>query len=652
MFVILERNTRTVVTDTCRFTSLICRSLLPGFLAAGILFFMFSRCANQGMPTGGPKDSIPPLLLQSIPPMRGLQFHDKEVRLTFNEFITSDAVPEALVVSPPLTKRPSIRTKSKSLIVAFNEELKPGVTYSLDFKNSVTDFNEQNPYPGLRMLFSTGDVIDTLRVAGMVKNAGNLEPREKITVMLYGNPDDTAVMRSQPDYIARTDARGLFLFDNIKPGSYRLYAIDDANNNLRYDTGAEDFAFADSLVIPSALFEADPDTLVAGADSLLILGHTRFFPDPFYLRLFTEEMYEQYLDKSVRDTRYKLTFVFNEPVSDTFNIRLPSLESGTGYLTEANPETDSLTVWITDTLTARNDTLELIVEYYQRDSLKRQYLQQDTLNLLFADRERADTRRRKKEDEAPGVMQFQFTDNLKPAGFDLNLPVLVQAPEPVKAFDFSAIRLTLADDTTRTPLKIQVSADTTRYRTYRIAHAWEPNTAYQLSIDSAACENIYGITSQAFSKKFTTREEDYYGRILLNITRADYPMIIQLLDNSSDERIIKTAPVQKTGTVTFDYLPPDKYRVKVIFDRNGNDIWDAGDFQSRRQPERVAYLPEIIKVRSNWDNSYEWDLKPDPTFRKILVDKEEEELRLKKMKEQKAAEQEEEPPFEDFNIMP
>ncbi|HNX80309.1 MAG TPA: Ig-like domain-containing protein, partial [Prolixibacteraceae bacterium] len=106
---------------------------------------IFSRCANQGMPTGGPKDTIPPLLTDMTPPLRGLNYTGKDVRITFNEYIVPDAVSEELVISPPLEKRPVIRTKSKTLIVGFNEELKPDVTYSLDFKNSVTNKNENNP---------------------------------------------------------------------------------------------------------------------------------------------------------------------------------------------------------------------------------------------------------------------------------------------------------------------------------------------------------------------------------------------------------------------------------------------------------------------------------------------------------------------------
>lgn len=607
---------------------------IPLFLILSVTgVITLNRCANQGMPTGGPKDSIPPVLVETSPAMRSRNFAGKEVRLTFNEYVISDAVSEELVVSPPLTKRPNIRTKSKTLIVSFNENLKPESTYSLDFKNSVADNNENNPFLGLRMLFSTGSDLDTMRVAGMVKDAFNLEPKEKTLVMLYSNLHDTAVFRSNPDYIARTNSKGLFLFDNLKKGKYHLFALNDANNNYRYDMGAEEFAFADSLVVPSAEYQAEPDTLAVGADSLLILGHTLFKPDPFYLRTFTEKIFEQYLNKSIRESRHKFTLVFTETVKDTFQIRLFD-NSKDWYILENNPEMDSLTFWVTDSLVFKRDTMKLEVAFNQIDSLQHRFIKKDTLHLIYTEKERTDTRRRKKDEGSPEIMQFAFSDNIKQLGFDLNSPILLESPEPVKHFDLSAIKVYETDDSVKTELKISVKKDSVLWRTYRIDFPWESGTDYLLEIDSAACENIYGITSQKVKKQFVSQKEDYYGRIILNLTSVESPLVIHLCDNSKDEKVLRTLNMEKNGKAVFDYLSPGKYKVKIIFDRNGNHLWDAGTFSGKIQPERVAYLPEIIKVRSNWDNSFDWDLRPDPTYKKVLIDKEEEELKLKKLKEQ------------------
>lgn len=621
-------------------------SFLLIFIAMILAQGFYTSCANQGMPTGGPKDSIPPVLIETIPAIQGLNFTGNEVRLTFNEFIIADAISEELVVSPPLQKRPSVRTRSRSLIVAFNEELKPDVTYSLDFKNAVVDNNERNPYKNLRLTFSTGQRIDTLRVAGVVKNSFTLDPADKIVVMLHSDLNDTAVVKKIPDYIARTDPKGLYFFDNIKAGTYRLFALNDANSNLMYDPGAEEIGFADSIIVPSAVFQSEPDTLVSGADSMLIAGNTLFYPQPQYLRIFTEEFFDQYIIRSGRENRHKMQIIFNEPVSDTLGMRLLDRSETDWYILENNQKMDSLVLWIADTLIASIDTLRLELTFNQLDSLKQSFIARDTISLIYSDKSRPEPRRRgRDDDEKPEIVQFTLFDNIKPNGFDLNIPIWITVPEPVKSFDVSALRLIEAEDLTDSPLPVKISADTTKWRTWKIDYPWDPNTAYILEIDSAAVENIYGITNLKFKKQFTTQKDDFYGSIILHLTSVECPLIVQLLDNSKDEKIIRTLHTSGNGTLTFNYLAPEKYKVKVIYDENNNGKWDTGSLRLGVQPERIAYLPEIVKVRSNWDSEFQWDLQPDPTFKKELIDKEELELQLKKQLEEqkKLQDQEREP---------
>ncbi|NCB08867.1 MAG: hypothetical protein EOM73_11960, partial [Bacteroidia bacterium] len=337
---------------------------IPYFFVGGLIWIIIiSSCANQGMPTGGPLDTIPPVLVGTQPNYKTLNYKGNEVRLTFNEYIIPDKVSELLVVSPPLTKRPTILTKSKTLIVQFNEVLRDSTTYSLDFKDAVVDNNERNPFGNLRFSFSTGDIFDSLRVAGRVINAFNLEPVENALIMLHKNLHDSAVYRLLPDYIGKTDKNGLFMIDNIAPGKYNIFSINDANSDLKYNEGLEEIAFADTLVVPSARFLEERDTLVHGVDSMLILGQTQFFPEPFYLRHFQEDFFDQFLDSHKRETRYKCSFVFNEPVADTFGIKLLNADATDWYLMEPNQKMDSVVVWLTDTLVAKMDTLQMELAY-------------------------------------------------------------------------------------------------------------------------------------------------------------------------------------------------------------------------------------------------------------------------------------------------
>ncbi|HLN73992.1 MAG TPA: Ig-like domain-containing protein, partial [Prolixibacteraceae bacterium] len=184
-----------------------------GLVAIACFFYLIftTSCANQGMPTGGVKDTIPPVLLRTDPSLRSTNFKGSGLRFTFDEFIISDEISEKLVISPPMKKKPLVKMKGKTLILEFQEGLKKESTYSLDFKDAVVDNNEKNPIKDFRFSFSTGATFDSLRVAGYVKDALSQEPVDKVLVMLYRTKDYKAFTDSIPDYIGTTNKEGLFM---------------------------------------------------------------------------------------------------------------------------------------------------------------------------------------------------------------------------------------------------------------------------------------------------------------------------------------------------------------------------------------------------------------------------------------------------------
>ena len=625
------------------------RGKIPIIIVAAFAWVVIiSSCANTGFPSGGPKDTIPPVLEGTNPEFASTNFKGNEVRFTFNEYINIQSVSENLVVSPPLRRRPIVRTKSKTLIVRFDEDLKDSTTYSLDFKNSITDNNEDNPYKNMRFSFSTGPAYDSLRIAGRVMDAFNMELKEKELVMLYRNLDDSAVYKVQPDYIAKTDKNGIFLIDNIAPGSYHLFAVNDANNNLRYDEGAEKMAFVDSILVPSAEYVEELDTLISGVDSFLVYGHTKFYPEPFYLRQSTENIYDQYLKSSERETRNKCIFVFNESVNDTFSINLVNYVQApkNWYQLEYDQNVDSLIVWFADTTIVKMDTLQMEITYFQKDSSNQFYLQKDTLNMNFTDKVKNVSNRRDKSEEEDDnkpkpILPFDW-QLINTSTLELDQDIDIASPEPIKYFDSTMVLVFQSDDTLKTPLNYNITKDTVAWRTYNISYNWEPDTKYTLVVDSAACVNIYGVTSKKLTKNFTTRKDDYYGSVKLNLTGVEMPMIVQLLENNSKEKVLYEKSIKKDGSVLFEYLKPGKLKVKVIYDKNDNGIWDTGSYKDKTQPERVAYVNFVHKVRSNFDEEISWDVKPDPTFVKNVRDLEEEEKQRKAAEEKARKEKEEE----------
>ena len=236
------------------------------FLAiAGLLVV---ACASIGSPDGGPYDETPPLFLGSTPEPFALNVKDKRVVLEFDEFIKIEKAAEKVVISPPQLTQPEIKTSGKKIVVALDDSLKSNTTYSIDFSDAIVDYNEGNPLGNFAFLFSTGSQIDTLAVSGTVLDASNLEPIKGILVGLHSDLSDSAFITKPFDRVSRTDADGRFTICGIAPGRYRAYALQDVNQNFKFDQKNEMIAFLDSLVVPYTEIRMHQDT--TWIDSLTI----------------------------------------------------------------------------------------------------------------------------------------------------------------------------------------------------------------------------------------------------------------------------------------------------------------------------------------------------------------------------------------------
>lgn len=606
-------------------------SLFFGVLVFYLVFY--TSCANQGMPTGGDQDTIPPVVVKTIPALRGTNFSGSDLRFTFDEYIVSDEISEKLVISPPMKKKPIVKMKGKTLIIEFAEPQRPETTYSLDFKDAVADNNEKNPIDDFRFSYSTGSSFDSLRVTGYVKNALTQEPVEKALVLLHRMMDYSVFIDSIPDYIGTTNKEGLFLIDNIAQGNYRLYAVLDADNSLTYNQNGETIAFADSIIIPSAKFVAENDTIVEGADTLVVSGHIDYSPAPQYLMMFEEEKFDQYLDSYKRNQGNKCDFFFAESLSDSFRINLinPITTNEWKYI-ESNLKKDSITVWVTDTLISNNDSLLFELQYEVLDSLSQLVVKRDTIEMIYAAPKAPKQKKKKNEEEE--IPTIVLADNINSSGHDLYQKISIEAPEPLASFDTSMIRLYSLIDTVKTEIPIVVEKDTNSIRKYYIEHLWEANSNYLLLVDSAAARNLQGDPSLKIDRKFKTQKEDYYGKIILTISNLSGAALVQLLANDKDERVIQKIQILEDGKIEFPYLKPEKYKIRIILDSNENGKWDTGFLAENIQPERVIYYPKIIKVRSNFEIVESIQIDYDPSNKKELIDEELEKEKARKKEQE------------------
>ena len=593
----------------------------------------------MGMPSGGAKDTIPPVVVQSIPRANQTNFKGDQVRLYFDEFVAPEKLSEKFVISPPIEKRPIFRTKGKSLIVDLNgAKLKDSTTYSLDFKDAIVDNNEKNALKNYRLAFSTGPVLDTLRVVGFVLNSFNLEPSEGTYVMLYKNLSDTAVTTTKPDYIAKTDANGFFAVTNLPKATYHVYAVTDNDNNMMLSSTAEPVAFLDSTVTPSAKYSPHRDTTVVGMDTLLVFGKTRFYPNPLYMLQFEQPFFNLRLDNEQRPTRKYIDLAFTQSVKDTFDIQLLNYHpKGNWKYVEHSANDDSLRIWLTDSMVYKKDTLQFRLTYEQQDSTGAKYAYNDTIRMFFSDvptdkkKGRRDRKKIEKKNE-----NINLSVMTRANGFDVYRNITVESPEPVKNMDTTMIHLFVKQDTVFNPINFKILPDSVTKRRFYIHYPWDYKTTYRLKIDSAAVTTIYGAVSDSTENTFVTQEEEHYGKIILAVKNVTVPTIVQLLKDDDKEEVLREKTIYKDGTLEFPFLEPQKYMIKVIFDRNNNGKWDTGDLQAHRQPEEVLYYPEVQKVRSNWDvNVPTWQLPAQPVYKKEIIDKEKQEEDAKKKKKER-----------------
>jgi hypothetical protein len=645
------------------------KKLLAILVFAYTAYIVFTTsCANPGMPTGGDKDTIPPVVLKTVPELNTINYKGNSVSLTFNEFIISDEVSTKLLVSPPLAKKPVVRTKSKTLTIELGDSLMQDVTYTLDFRDAIADNNEKNPLENFRFAFSTGPEIDTLMVGGYVLNAENMEPIEEAIVLLYDETDSVSSFRKKiPKYIASANKEGFYTFTNIKAGKYRLFALEDADNSLTYNQPGERIAFYDSLVVPvypgvSGTIDLDSmyiaelaDSLKTEVDSLVreqkansrkvdidsLFSSEMIIPGdldadslkpgrqaktttmvPHYLLMFKEITFENFLDNYTRDQRDLVKLYFSNSVTDSFSVNLispqPSLADWS-YI-EQNATRDSISLWINDTLVSKTDTMRLQINYETLDTVEHRTLTTDTLDLVYSEPVQRE-RKRKGRDETPVIKNFSFRMNAKD-GFDQYVPLVIESPQPLDIFDFSKVHVYQVIDSLEEVIPVKVEQDSILKRKFEIRYPWEFEGSYRLEIDSAAAKTFTGEPSAPVDQKFKIQKEDFYGKIVLNITQVPGNCIVQLLKNTEAEEVLKQAMLKENGVVTLPFVKPEKYKLRLIVDRNQNGLWDTGDLDEWQQPERVVYYSKILKIKSNFVIKENWILPKDLQPKKELIDEE------------------------------
>ena len=602
-----------------------------------------TSCARMGSPDGGWYDDTPPRVVSATPADGGVNVRAQKVTINFNEYIKLEDAQNTVIVSPPQLEMADIKASGKRVIVELKDTLKDNTTYTIDFSDAISDNNEGNPMGNYTYSFSTGDHIDTREVSGYCLNAENLEPIKGILVGLYKSPSspdslnghspDSSFFRTQPMMrVSRTNGNGQFTIKGVAPGSYVVYALQDTDGDFVYSQKSEMIGYSNDSIVPTSKPDTRQDTIwrdTLHIHNIVRKPYTHFLPDDVTLLCFQEPLTDRFLVKTERQSPQKLSFYFSYGHDSLPDIEGLNFNSDSAFVVDATEKRDTVHLWLRDTMLVNQDTLHMALKYYKTDTLGVLQLQRDTIDMVSKI-----SYERRQKDKLKEIEQWEKTqerkkkrgldyDSIMPTPFmkfkinasnaiDPNQVITLDMPEPLVHCDTAAVHLYVQIDSVwyrspytfrqRTPLAYELTAD------------WQLETEYSLEIDSAAFKGIYGQWTDKTKMGFKVKSEDDYSTLTVNISgmaRGD-SVVVQLIDNG--DKVQRQQLADGDGTVEFIYLKPATYYLRAFIDRNGNGVWDTGNYDMDRQAEAVYYFNEEIECKAKWDNTRHWNLNALPRY--------------------------------------
>ncbi|MBQ4017993.1 MAG: Ig-like domain-containing protein [Paludibacteraceae bacterium] len=554
-------------------------------LLAGVLI----GCANRGVgPQGGPKDSIPPMPLFSEPEISSVNFTGNRIEVTFDEYIQLDNIASNLLMSPPQQNPPDVKARGKKLLVLFKDSLRENTTYTIDFGAAVCDYHEKVPLRGFSFCFATGPEIDTLEYFGRVYDAATLNPIPGVLVGIHNDLSDTAFVKHPFLRIAKTDSTGYFRIGNIHPGTYRLYAVDDISRDYRLTIG-EAYAFASEPIVVSVPVDSSSNQLSAISDQ-----------SSAPLLLFKEELQKLYLQRTLREQQHRVQILFSASPDSLPEIR--ALNDTVHYYTQYSHKGDTVTLWLTDSATIRQDSLFFEVRYRQTDSLYHLEWVTDTLRAIWR-APKLTAKALEAQERRNRNRRLELTTNAR-KGFDLYDTLRINCSTPLDSIDRQAFHLYIVEDTVHRIVPFEWMPCDSMPMSLSLLAAWKEGGTYELKIDSGAMRDVYGVTHIAANYSLQLKTQADYSTLRVRLNPYIHNARIQLL-NSKDQ-VVRELPASEQGAF-FQHLQPDTYYLRLYLDENGDGKWTPGYWDEQRQPEPVYYYPEKIQTKSNWDFEEEWN---------------------------------------------
>jgi hypothetical protein len=534
------------------------RNLLAGFIVTLAL-----GCAVPQKPQGGPRDRIPPKLLKATPADQTHNFSAKQIQLDFDKYFKLNNQYQEITISPNQDKPPEFKIKQKSLIITFKDTLLKNTTYVINFGKAIVDLNEGNLLKNFTYVFSTGQHIDSLSISGSVTSALTKQKEKDVTVMLLTLKQDSLLFgKKKPPVYTTTDTAGNFTLGNLHEGVYKLYALKETSPNKIYDNDNEFIGFLNSPL------HLQNDT----ANIQLVLSK----PIPVKFRLVVHKF----------DADGKIFLSFNKGLNN------PSIKVIYPAALDAQKVVE---------FTKKRDSAYVYMKNMDFDSLRL---------AVFDNNKPLDTtylHKGRKESFSGNVsLAYNVADMLKP-GSD----VVITSNTPITSYDQSLI--TLNEDSTAIH-NFTLQKDTGIGKTIRLKYRWKQNVTYGLTFNEGAITGFFGDKNKRLFKRFRVDKPDNYSQLILKVTVPDttHAYIVELLNDQ--DMVLRSDPVKKNTVLTYkDYLI-GKYKIRIIYDTNGNGKWDPGNIKEKRQPENIWIYSKPIILRANWDEEEPLVIPPEFSF--------------------------------------
>ncbi len=603
-----------------------------GLLCAAFLIthfsFLISGCARMGSPDGGWYDDKPPRIVGASPADRSVNVKAQKITIQFDEYVKVEDATNKVIVSPPQLEMPEIKGAGKKIVVELKDSLKPNTTYTIDFSDAIVDNNEGNPLGSYTYSFSTGEQIDTFEVSGTVLNAEDLEPIKGIMVGLYDDLSDTVFQKKPFLRVSRTDSRGHFVVKGIAPGTYRAYALKDADGDYVFNQMSEMIAFSHHTFEPSCRPDTRQDTIwrdTLHIDSIIQVPYIHYYPDDLVLLAFTHQQTDRYLVKTERTEAHLFQMFFSYGNPELPVIRGLNFNSDNAFVVEHSAKRDTITYWLRDTTLVNQDTLRMERQYLVSDSAGALISMTDTVEVLPKISYEKRLKEKKKELEKwqkdqekkkKRGLRYDSIYQEKPLQPSFTMPkapdenVVIKFPKPLEKLDTSAIHLYVMVDSLWYNAPFEFGPKDSIPRIYELRAEWRAGMEYSLEVDSAALVDIYGLASGPIKQGIKIGETETFSTLFVQVSGVDAShLVVQLLNNSGG--VVKQArPID--GSAEFYYVDPGKYYLKAFNDVNDNGMWDTGDYAADRQPEDVYYYPDAIECKAKWDVTERWNLTSRP----------------------------------------